>query len=45
MELGFFTAIWAGEPPYGQGTIEADRRLAAPDLGDCAATGDPRGRS
>jgi Asp-tRNA(Asn)/Glu-tRNA(Gln) amidotransferase C subunit len=25
--------------------IEADRRLAALDLGDCAATGDPWGRS
>jgi hypothetical protein len=25
--------------------IEADRRLVALDLGDCAATGDPWGRS
>jgi hypothetical protein len=25
--------------------IEADRRLAALDLGDCATTGDPWGRS
>jgi hypothetical protein len=25
--------------------IEADRRLAALDLGDCAASGDPWGRS